>query len=238
MTARILRRPGHAHPHTRAPSVRQAFAANHRRHVRTTALRPSLQSFCFRSTQRTTCLRLFQAAAAEWAKPKEIRRGTRRCTAGARGRPLRRVKQLSRTGDCANARGVYRPPSNRSSRHPKILDENSVFRRNMRYFSRPDYDVVIKVFHRAADLREIADPQKSYRTRVNFNILRLPVRFPASKYAILTGEIRYSAHRRKVANLLHNFRASIGPKSKNRISNVLRQIKYKVVNLAPGKPWL
>ena len=81
VTARILRRPGHAHPHTRAPSVRQAFAANHRRHVRTTALRPSLQSFCFRSTQRTTCLRLFQAAAAEWAKPNEIRRGTRRSAA-------------------------------------------------------------------------------------------------------------------------------------------------------------
>ena len=76
VTARILRRPGHAHPHTRAPSVRQSFAANHRRHVRTTALRPSLQSFCFRSTQRTTRLRLFQAAAAEWAKPNEIRRGT------------------------------------------------------------------------------------------------------------------------------------------------------------------
>ena len=75
VAARILRRPGHAHPHTRAPSVRQALAANHRRHVRTTTLRPSLQPFCFRSTQRTTCLRLFQAAAAEWAKPNEIRRG-------------------------------------------------------------------------------------------------------------------------------------------------------------------
>ena len=76
VTARILRRQGHTHPHTRAPSVRQAFAANHRRHVRTTTLRPSLQSFGVRSTQRTTCLRLFQAAAADWAKPNEIRRGT------------------------------------------------------------------------------------------------------------------------------------------------------------------
>ena len=102
----------------------------------------------------------------------------------------------------------------------------------------PDRSGVVKVFRRAADLRQIADPQKSYETRMTFNILRLLVRFPTSKYAILTDEIRYSAHRRKVPNLLHSFRASIGPKSKNRIFNILRQYKYEVVNVAPGKPWL
>jgi hypothetical protein len=108
----------------------------------------------------------------------------------------------------------------------------------MRYSPWPDYAAVVKVFRRAADMRQIADPKKSYETRLNFNILRLLVRFPTSKYAIPTGKTRYSAHRRKVANLLHSFRASIGPKSKNRISNILRQSKYKVVKFAPGKPWL
>ena len=44
--------------------------------LRTTSLRPSLQTVCFRSTLRTLCLRQVQAAAAEWAKPREIRRGT------------------------------------------------------------------------------------------------------------------------------------------------------------------
>ena len=40
------------------PSARQAFTANGRGHV------------------RTTTLRLYPAAAAQWAKPREIRRGT------------------------------------------------------------------------------------------------------------------------------------------------------------------
>ena len=80
--------------------------------------------------------------------------------------------------------------------------------------------------------------KQHYQTRLDLNILRLLARSPASRYAILTDEIRYSAHRRKIANLLHSFRATSGPKSKNRISNILRQIKYKVVNLSPGKPWL
>ena len=45
--------------------------------LRTTALRPSLQTVCFRSTLRPTILRLSPTAAPEWAKPGEIRRGTR-----------------------------------------------------------------------------------------------------------------------------------------------------------------
>ena len=41
--------------------------------------------------------------------------------------------------------------------------------------------------------------------------------FSASKCTNPTDEIRHSAHPRKVTNLLNNFRASIGPKSKTRI---------------------
>ena len=44
--------------------------------LRMRSLRPSLQTICFRSTLRPIILRLSPAAAAEWAKPREIRRGT------------------------------------------------------------------------------------------------------------------------------------------------------------------
>ena len=43
--------------------------------LRTTAWRPPLQTVCFRSTLRPIILRIFPTAAAEWAKPREIRRG-------------------------------------------------------------------------------------------------------------------------------------------------------------------
>ena len=44
--------------------------------LRMISLRPSLQTVCFRSTLRTLCRREVPAAAAEWAKPRKIRRGT------------------------------------------------------------------------------------------------------------------------------------------------------------------
>ena len=52
----------------------------------------------------------------------------------------------------------------------------------------------------------------------------------ASKYANPTDEMRHSAHPRKVTNLLNNFRASIGPKSKTRIFKIRRENKlnYRV----------
>ena len=54
--------------------------------LRTAVLRPSLQTFCFRSTLRTIILRLSPTAAAEWAKPREIRRGNCKSAAFFRGR--------------------------------------------------------------------------------------------------------------------------------------------------------
>ena len=68
-----------------------------------------------------------------------------------------------------------------------------------------------------------------YKTRLELNIMLFSGLFIASKYAIPYGENRHSAHRRKVANLLNSFRASIGPKSKNknRISNTRRENKPK-----------
>ena len=102
--------------------------------LRTTSLRPSLQTVCFRSTLRPIILRLSPTAAAEWAKPGEIRRGTPssiRRSDGARRACLTFLQKLRSSGYSysENAReALYRalpPPILRTS---EILDENSVFR--------------------------------------------------------------------------------------------------------------
>ena len=68
----------------------------------------------------------------------------------------------------------YRVTSTRISQISEILYENTTSRRNMRYSSKPDNGVVIKVFRRAADVRQIANPKKSYRTRLKIHILHFP----------------------------------------------------------------
>ena len=79
-------------------------------------------------------LRQSPPAAAEWAKPREIRRGTS-VPAGRVG-PLQ--YSYAETPVRSNARDPsYRTPSTRSSRIPRIVDKNSVFRPERAYFLAP-----------------------------------------------------------------------------------------------------
>ena len=102
--------------------------------LRTTAWRPPLQTVCFRSTLRPIILRLSPTAAAEWAKPGEDpprhpykHPQERRCPQGV----LDNHQKLRSSGYSysENAReALYRalpPPILRTS---EILYENSVFR--------------------------------------------------------------------------------------------------------------
>ena len=97
--------------------------------LRTTAWRPPLQTVCFRSTLRPIILRLSPTAAAEWAKPREIRRGTPssiRRSDGARracGTILKNSVPFVCTLTVQSARGVYRDLVTRTSGHRKSSTE-------------------------------------------------------------------------------------------------------------------
>ena len=66
---------------------------------------------------------------------------------------------------------------------------------------------------------------KKLKNPSGFDESEFSAAFSASKYTNPTDEIRHSAHPRKVTNLLNNFRASIGPKSKTRIFKIRRENK-------------
>ena len=85
------------------PSARHAFTANDRGHV------------------RIITLRLCPAAAAEWAKPREIRRGNSPWHPQERACRLAWQNPFS-TVNTVTARGVYRGLPTRISNHSVFLD--------------------------------------------------------------------------------------------------------------------
>ena len=133
------------------------------------------------------------------------------------------------------ARGAYRTSATRISSHSGFLDKNSVFVRNMRYFSKQWGSGVVSPLLPRQAFFIVCENQKKLENTSGFEYYASSCPFPASKYAIPTDENRHSAHRLKVTNLRNRCRASIGPKSKNLIFNILRRYNYKFVNLASGK---